>query len=453
MNFKYTEKQSLAVGIFNDPNKAYYLVEGGSRSGKTFLICDYIICRAIKYPNTRHLVCRQSKTSCVATVWKQTLLPILDSKTYNGGWWEEDKTNSIIKFKNGSSIWAGGFDNKQHEDAMLGSEWGTIFINEAVDMAYADFEKLQTRLQWLPVLSSTNGSNGQPVPLRLKLFADCNPKAPSHWLAKYFKRMVDPKTNEKLSEKVSAKIATVHFHPMDNKVNLSSEYLEQLESLSGLARQRFWEGIWAEDSEGLVYHAFDRRVNVVDDVIKYDPNAETFTAWDFGTADPTFIIVGQIKQIPKTKDNKYGFLINIIDEHTATNKDVNYYVSWIKSKEYFKNVNLRHYGDPAGKSRGAALDSWISLLGAQGIFIQYTGAYSVAELADCANTVVSQVRLCEKQTPKTVEMFENWKYPLESDGTKKIGSLPNHDEFSHCGTSFYYFTANRFGTKVCKCVV
>jgi len=174
--FTYTQKQKDTLGIFNDKSKTYYLVEGGSRSGKTFLICDYFIARSIKYPKTRRLICRQSKTSCMATVWKQTLLQILSFENYPKDMWQEDKTNSIINFENGSSIWAGGFDNKQHEDAMLGSEWADIYINEAIDIVYDYYQKLTTRLQWKD--------------LKTKLFADCNPKNPSHWLSKYFKRYI-----------------------------------------------------------------------------------------------------------------------------------------------------------------------------------------------------------------------------------------------------------------------
>jgi PBSX family phage terminase large subunit len=439
--FTYTQKQKDTLDIFNDKSKTYYLVEGGSRSGKTFFICDYIIARARKYPGTRHLICRQSKTSCVATVWKQTLLDILSHDNYPEGTWIEDKTNSIINFPEwgGSSIWAGGFDNKQHEDAMLGSEWATIYVNEALDIAYNNFEKLTTRLQCKDV--------------KLKLFADCNPKNPSHWLSKYFKRHIEPKTNEKLRQEVIDRIATVHFHPSDNKTNLSHEYLEQLESLQGLARKRFWDGLWAEDAEGLVYTSFNRPINILDNTIPLQETAETFTTWDFGTADPTFIIVAQILQVPKTNDNKKGLIINIVDEYTNKDKDPDHYYKWMVLRPWFKFKNMHHYCDPAGKIRGAKLDSWVSLLSGLGIYMQYTHVYSPEEAIDCANAIIPFVRVCEKQTPKSVEMFENWKYPLESDGTKKIGAKPNHDEFSHPGTAWYYGMCNRFGTKVSRCIV
>ena len=122
MIFTYTLKQQKALKIFNDKNKIFILCEGGSRSGKTFLICDYIIARAIKYPKTRHVICRQSKTSCREIIWTQTFLKILnDFDNYPSEIWEEDKTNTKINFWNGSSIWAGGFDNKQHKDAILGT--------------------------------------------------------------------------------------------------------------------------------------------------------------------------------------------------------------------------------------------------------------------------------------------------------------------------------------------
>jgi len=445
----YTKRQAAALREYENPAIMYYLCEGGSRSGKTWSVCDNILKRAIIYPGTRHLICRQSKTACIATVWKQTLLEMLyGAKRMKGGiivsayprnLWSEDKSNSIINFANKSSIWAGGFDNKQHEDAMLGSEWATIYPNEATDLMFEMFQKLRTRLNWLDV--------------PLKLFADCNPKSPSHWLARLFHKHQDPQTGKKLSDKITSKMAILKFHPKDNLENLSPEYLEQLEGLTGLARKRFWDGEWAEDAEGLVYHAFDRKVNVVEKPIEAHPETETATMWDFGAADPTFIIVVQIIPVPKSPENPRGELINVIDSYTDKNKDAPYYAAWARSRPWFKYTNLRHYCDPSGKNRDAKLQSWVSILHGAGLPMIYTSAYTVDEMADCANGVIPSVRVCENQAPKVVEMFENWKYPTESDGTKKVGSIPNHDEYSHPGSAFYYFTCNRYGTKRARMIV
>lgn len=428
----YTDKQKIALKRLNEKTKIYYLLEGGSRSGKTYLVCRYLVMRACRYANTRHLICRQSKTSCVATVWRQTLMEVL--KDFKGVW-SEDKSNRIINFVNGSSIWAGGFENKLHEDAVLGSEFATIFINEAIDSGYSVFNKLRTRLNWKTI--------------SLKLIADCNPKAPSHWVSKFFHKGVDPEDNKSLPERVLEKICTVHFHPLDNKRHLSREYLEQLENLKGVAKKRFWDGIWAEDIEGLVYYSFDRRVNVVKEKLEIVSGAETFTTWDFGTADPTSIIVGQIVPVHDDKENfPGGYRINIIDEYENVGKDVIHYADWCKSRPWFQcSRKIRHYGDPSGKNRDAQLKSWISLLYSCGITIEYTTKYKIDDYISDADRQMPFVRANEQQTPNFIEMCENWKYPLDKDGKKMIGSKPEHNRYSHAGTAWYYFTANRLGSR------
>ena len=51
------------------------------------------------------------------------------------------------------------------------------------------------------------------------------------------------------------------------------------------------------------------------------------------------------------------------------------------------------------------------------------------------------------QCPKTVEMLENWAYPLDKDGRVKEGEKPEHNEFSHLGTALYYGISARFPPK------
>ena len=434
---KYTERQEKALNEFNRTDKIYYLCDGGSRSGKSWLICKYMIVRALRYPGTRQLICRQSKTSCINTVWKQTLLELLNQ--YDGILWTEDKSNRIINFCNGSSIWAGGFDNKLHEDAVLGSEYCTVFVNEALDMNYPTFSKLRTRLNWLGI--------------KLKFFLDCNPKAPSHWMSKFFIRNIDPEDDSKLDADISENIQRLRFHPMDNVDNLSPEYLTQLKNLKGLAKERFWSGEWAEDIEGLVFHAFERKVNIVDEPIEPVYGAETFTAWDFGTSDPTAIIVGQILTVPKSAENPVGYIINILDEYTNRNQSVDHYATWMQRNPYF-GYPRRDYGDPAGTARDAKLESWVYLLSKYGIQIEYTNRYkTIEERADAGNAIIPYLKVCEKQAPKFVEALENWKYPLGDDGKKKTGTKPNHDEFSHFGTAFYYMACKRFGQKGGRVIV
>jgi succinate dehydrogenase/fumarate reductase flavoprotein subunit len=52
------------------------------------------------------------------------------------------------------------------------------------------------------------------------------------------------------------------------------------------------------------------------------------------------------------------------------------------------------------------------------------------------------VKVCENQCPKMVEMLENWTYPKDKDGKIVEGKLPEHNEYSHPGSAFYYLIAN-----------
>ena len=74
MSFEYTPKQLELFRTLKEKTKRIFLVDGGSRSGKTVAIARYFILRCIKYPNTRRVVARQSKSSCKKSIWLQTLL-------------------------------------------------------------------------------------------------------------------------------------------------------------------------------------------------------------------------------------------------------------------------------------------------------------------------------------------------------------------------------------------
>jgi PBSX family phage terminase large subunit len=422
--------------IVSNKEILYWLLFGGSRSGKSFFVVSFFIKVCMKYPGVRLLICRQSQKSCKDTIWTQTLIKVLSlyndrQPGFNNTWKQNGLT---IQFRNGSEIRGGGFDNKIHEDAILGSEYAMIFVNEATDISFQIFQKLKSRLNWLDV--------------PLLFFMDCNPKAPSHWLNRYFVQNLDPESREKLKRKETDRLGVMRFHPSQNKENLSAIYLEELEALKGLAKKRFWDGVWAEDLEGLVFTAFDRKVNVVENPIEYDPNAETFSTWDFGTADPTHIWVGQIKQVPKSPENHLGIIINIIDEYQNRNESVQHYKDWFFRQPYAHAHKLRHFGDPSGKNRDAQLKSWIMLLAENpSIFVEYKKRYTIDEYVDCANLIIPYLRICEKQCPIGVECFENWKYPLGPDGKKQVGAKPEHDQYSHPGSAFYYFAANRFPSK------
>jgi hypothetical protein len=209
-----------------------------------------------------------------------------------------------------------------------------------------------------------------------------------------------------------------------------------------------WEGEPITDYESLVYR-FRRDINLTDKEIKYNAGFETFTSWDFGLGDDTAIIFYQVVPTTDIATFPLGYILFIFDEYVNNNKKASHYRKVVDDKKYLID---RHYCDPAGKARDADLSSWLSKLkynaaGGEPWHFEYTHRFSPTEMIDMANDIISHVRINRYQCPKTVAMFEHWQYRTDKDGKVISPARPNHDVYSHPGTSFYYMVANRFPSK------
>jgi len=123
-------------------------------------------------------------------------------------------------------------------------------------------------------------------------FATTNPDVPSHYI----------RTDYLLNKKID--IAIWQFYMTDNP-SLTKEYKEELENTySGVMYDRFILGKWVASSEHTVYR-FDRKLNEVKTNLDFMAGQDSYMTFDFGVNDPTFIIVCQILQVPKSM-NKMG---------------------------------------------------------------------------------------------------------------------------------------------------
>jgi PBSX family phage terminase large subunit len=417
---KLTQKQKYALELLSDREKIYYLFDGSSRSGKTVILIKFACLYALAFPGVPILIARYRFNHAKSSIWTRTLLPVLKEQ-YNGAY-TINRSDLIINFNNGSFIELGGLEAGDRLDKILGTEYGLIIVNEITENPYSTIQTLISRLNW------------KDVPL--KFLGDCNPKNPSHWCNLKFIKGLNPDTKERLSEKEHKKHCRLHWDVRDNKENLSDDYIDNLSNLTGIKRKRFYEGVWADTSEGGVYR-FKRDINHVEEPIEYIDGAITWTGWDFGIADNVFIVWAQYIPVPKTEINKLGVEIHIIDEYYNNEKDYQYYANVVNGKPY---KNVRHAGDPTGVQRGATMGSWISLLATCGIHIKYNTGFKPADYISNANVYMPVVRVCENQCPKIVEMFENWTYPKDKEGKVVEGKLPEHNEYSHPGTAWYYQT-------------
>lgn len=234
--FKKTKIQLRACELFLTACKEFLLV-GGSRSGKSFIIVRSIVLIALKYPGSRHLIARFRFNAVKNSIWSDTLKKVLKICFAN----MPVKWNNVdyfIELPNGSQIWLAGLDDKERTEKILGMEFLTIFLNEASQISYDAYSTIKTRLAQL-----INGA-------RNILFVDCNPPSKKHWLYKVFIEHVDPEQNLPLD---AGRYGAIKMNPIDNLENISPEYMEILASMPARKRKRFMDGDFSDDSEGALW--------------------------------------------------------------------------------------------------------------------------------------------------------------------------------------------------------
>ncbi len=283
MQIKLNDKQTLAwKKILTNPQKTRILFDGGSRSGKTFLIVQYLFLRAFQYPGSRQLLARKFRAHAKTSLWNDTLKKYC-SMHRAPGIFSMNETDLTINFYNGSSIIIGGLDNADRVEKILGNEYITVFLNEATQISYETMQMVVTRLAQR--IHDANGELAVP-----KLILDCNPRGPRHWLHYVGVRHVDPETEKPLSD--YDKWARLNWSAYDNKENLPAEYLASLEALPEVMRDRMLNGIW-RDNEGIVYAEFDEDLHVIE---PFDIPADwtRIRSIDFGYANPFVCLWGAL---------------------------------------------------------------------------------------------------------------------------------------------------------------
>lgn len=157
-----------------------------------------------------------------------------------------DKTDWYAEFPNQSQVWFGGLDDKERTEKILGQEYATIYLNESSQIPYNSRNMALTRL----AQNVTHNVGGKEVPLRLKLYYDCNPPSQAHWSYQLFVKNRDPETKINVDP---ADYAHFSINPADNKANLPETYIKTLESLPARLRTRFLDGKFADITEGALW--------------------------------------------------------------------------------------------------------------------------------------------------------------------------------------------------------
>ena len=251
-----TAKQDEAGALLAGP-ASNIMLRGGSRSGKTFMLVRAIIIRAADVPGSRHAIFRLRRNQVRSAIWQDTLPKVL-SLCFSRLEVEFNQADLIATLSNGSTIVLAGLDDKERVEKILGTEYSTLYFNEASQIPWKSIELARTRL-------------AQNSGLVLKTFYDCNPPSKLHWSYQIFRAKLKPNSREPLPNPDD--YAELLMNPVDNIANLPPGYFEILGSLSELQRLRFERGEWASDADNALWNLeqFDvQRAGTVNGSVSYN---------------------------------------------------------------------------------------------------------------------------------------------------------------------------------------
>jgi predicted phage terminase large subunit-like protein len=220
---------------------------GGSRSGKTFLLIRNIVIRALKAPDTRHVIFRFRSNHIKASIYLDTF-PKVMRLLFPDIEYIPHVQEMYIELPNGSQIWFGGLDDKERTEKILGMEFITIYFNEVSQIPYESIMLALTRLAQLAIQEI---EDVEEKPLKLRAYYDCNPPTTNHWTYKVFIEKVDPETRLKI--KNPEDYIYYKLNPVDNIDNLSPEYIRHLENMPARMRKRFLDGEYSDANPNALF--------------------------------------------------------------------------------------------------------------------------------------------------------------------------------------------------------
>lgn len=239
-------------------------LSGPARTGKSLAVLNKLHGLLSAHPGARGLFVRKTRASLTETglqTYEDDILgegnPIKDGPARNN--------RSVYVYPNASRFVIGGMDKASR---IMSSEFDVIFVQEATELEENEVEMLSTRI-----------SGGRlPYP---QLIMDCNPSYPQHWIKK--------------KESEGSLLMLNSFHrdnPMlydDNgePTPRGKVYLERLEKLTGVRKQRLYYGLWVA-AEGAIYPEWTEKRNLCGWFVPPE-DWRKFIVVDFGYTNPLVV--------------------------------------------------------------------------------------------------------------------------------------------------------------------
>lgn len=236
------------------------LICGPAGTGKSRAALEKLHICAMKYPGSRHLIVRKTRTSLT-----QSALVTFDEHVVPDSAGVKFRTaEQEYRYRNGSKVVIGGMDKSSK---VLSSEYDIIYVQEATELTVEDWETLTTRNRY------------GIVPYN-QLIACCNPGPPRHWL------------RQRANDRITTYLQSYHEdnprlfdHEKNDWTKQGAAYISKLANLSGVRRKRLYIGEWAA-AEGMIYEEeWDSEIHLINR-FKIPYSWPRYWIVDFGFKDP-----------------------------------------------------------------------------------------------------------------------------------------------------------------------
>ena len=205
------------------------LLTGSAGGGKSHLMLEKVNAFCLKYPGAFALLTRKVKVSMTSgtALFFESEVAMTQAESIFGGA-VHLPSKSRFEYSNGSmAVYLGLEDRKQLERLKsIGRRGGVdiVAMEEATEFEERDFNGVLARMR------------GKAAPWRQIMLA-CNPDAPTHWI------------NTRL---ILGGEAKVYYSRADDNPYNPDDYIDTLNSLTGVDGLRLRKGLWVQ-ATGLVY--------------------------------------------------------------------------------------------------------------------------------------------------------------------------------------------------------
>ena len=233
-----------------------WILAGPADTGKTYSECWRLDTLARETPRGLFAIVRKVRADFYSTVRKrwETTIRVRGGVETRGG----DKPSSYV-YANGAEVLVLGLDR---DSSVLSGEFDGIYGNQVEEWPLSSWETLTSRVTGRGAVTKT------PM-----LFGDCNPGPPGHWILNRSRLHILQSTHRDNPE---------IYDDAGTLTDQGRARLEPLEALTGVRRERYLLGKWAQ-AEGAVYEEFDRAIHVLPAV----PTCVRFVvSIDFGLTNP-----------------------------------------------------------------------------------------------------------------------------------------------------------------------